>query len=32
LKDFRKAATEAGLHSKITYLAHGETYHFNVTR
>ena len=30
LEDFKRAATEAGLSDKIVYLAHGETYNFDI--
>ena len=30
LEDFKKAAEEAGLSEKMIYLAHGETYDFEV--
>ena len=30
LEDFKRAAEEAGLSEKIVYLAHGETYNFEV--
>lgn len=30
LEDFKRAAEEAGLSEKITYLSHGETYNFEV--
>jgi L-ascorbate metabolism protein UlaG (beta-lactamase superfamily) len=30
LEDFKRAAEEAGLSNKIVYLAHGETYNFEV--
>ncbi len=30
LEDFKKAATEAGLTEKMVYLAHGDTYNFQV--
>lgn len=30
LEDFKRAAEEAGLNDKIVYLAHGETYNFDV--
>jgi L-ascorbate metabolism protein UlaG (beta-lactamase superfamily) len=31
LEDFKRAAEEAGLSEKMIYLAHGETYEFNVS-
>ena len=30
LEDFKRAAEEAGLSEKIVYLAHGETYNFEI--
>jgi len=30
LEDFKRAATEAGLDEKMIYLAHGETYNFEI--
>jgi L-ascorbate metabolism protein UlaG (beta-lactamase superfamily) len=30
LEDFKRAASEAGLSDKIVYLAHGETYNFEI--
>ena len=32
LEDFKKAVTEAGLNEKIIYLAHGETYDFEIAK
>jgi L-ascorbate metabolism protein UlaG (beta-lactamase superfamily) len=32
LDDFKKAVAEAGLEDRVRYLAHGETYEFEVSR
>lgn len=31
LEDFKKAVAKAGLNEKIVYLAHGDTYNFNIS-